>query len=51
MVSNCVWTLLQAYGPSAWFWETEELLRKLFLTAVAVLMDTGNPLQVCISIV
>ena len=38
--------LYDSYGPSAWFWETEELLRKLFLTAVAVLMDSGSPLQV-----
>ena len=34
------------YGPDAWFWETEELLRKLLLTSVAVLLDQGSPLQV-----
>ena len=38
--------LYDAYGPSAWFWETEELVRKLLLTAVAVLMDPSNPMQV-----
>ena len=39
--------LYDAYGPSAWFWETEELLRKLLLTSVAVLFNAGNPFQVC----
>ena len=34
--------LYDAYGPVAWFWETEELMRKLMLTAVAVLMDAGS---------
>ena len=38
--------LYDAYGPSAWFWETEELVRKLLLTAVAVLFSAGNPFQV-----
>ena len=38
--------LYDAYGPSAWFWETEELVRKLLLTAVAVLFNAGNPFQV-----
>ena len=38
--------LYDAYGPVAWFWETEELVRKLLLTAVAVLFNAGNPLQV-----
>jgi hypothetical protein len=28
------------------YWEVEELIRKLLLTAVAVLMDAGSPLQV-----
>ena len=38
--------LYDSYGESAWFWEVEELVRKLLLTAVAVLMDAGSPLQV-----
>jgi hypothetical protein len=37
--------LYDGYGPVAWWWETEELLRKLLLTAVAVLLDPGSPLQ------
>jgi hypothetical protein len=37
-----------SYGPGAWWWETEELVRKLLLTAVAVLLDAGSPLQVCV---
>ncbi len=40
--------LYDSYGPTAWFWETEELVRKLLLTAVAVLLDAGSPLQVLI---
>ena len=42
--------LYDSYGPVAWFWETEELLRKLLLTAVAVLMDAGSPLQVTMAV-
>ena len=38
--------LYDSYGASAWFWEVEELVRKLLLTAVPVLFDPGNPLQV-----
>ena len=38
---------VQSYGPSAWFWEVEELVRKLLLSAVVVLFDSGSPLQVC----
>jgi hypothetical protein len=34
------------YGPTAWWWEVEELLRKLLLTAVVVLMDVDSYLQV-----
>ena len=34
-----------SYGESAWWWEAEELVRKLLLTAVAVLLDAGSPLQ------
>ena len=34
------------YGPNAWWWESEELVRKMLLTSVAVLMDAGSPLQV-----
>ncbi len=36
----------RSYGPNAWWWETEELVRKLLLTAVAVLLDARSPLQV-----
>ena len=38
--------LYLAYGPTAPFWEVEELLRKLVLSAVVVLFDSGSPLQV-----
>ena len=38
--------LYLAYGPSAPFWEVEELLRKLILSAIVVLFDSGSPLQV-----
>ena len=38
--------LYTAYGPSAWWWEVEELVRKLFLSAVVVLIESGSPLQV-----
>jgi hypothetical protein len=34
----------------AWWWEVEELLRKLFLTALVVLMDPGSPLQVTLAV-
>ena len=43
--------LYDSYGESAWFWEVEELLRKLFLTAMPVLFDTNNPIQVCDTVV
>ena len=36
----------QEYGPTAWLWEVEELVRKLLLSAVVVLIDQGSPLQV-----
>ncbi len=35
------------YGESAWWWEVEELVRKLLLSALVVLIDAGSPLQVC----
>ena len=38
--------LYEAYGPSAWWWEVEELVRKLLLSAVVVLIESGSPLQV-----
>ena len=38
--------LYEAYGPSAWWWEVEELVRKLLLSAVVVLVESGSPLQV-----
>jgi hypothetical protein len=34
------------YGPSAWWWEVEELVRKLLLSSLVVLIDAGSPLQV-----
>ena len=39
--------LYEVYGPSAWWWEVEELVRKLLLSAVVVLIEPGSPLQVC----
>ena len=45
-----VLVLSQAYGPVAWFWESEELIRKLLLTGVAVLMDTKNPVQITLAV-
>jgi hypothetical protein len=42
--------LYEAYGPVAWWWEVEELLRRLCLTAVVVLMDPGSPLQVTLAV-
>jgi hypothetical protein len=38
------------YGPSAWWWEVEELVRKLLLSAVVVLIDEGSPLQVTLAV-
>ena len=38
--------LYEAYGPSAYFWEAEELVRKLLLSAIVVLIPTDSPLQV-----
>jgi len=45
-VSVMFCTRYDSYGPRAWWWETEELLRKLLLTSVAVLLDPGSPVQV-----
>jgi hypothetical protein len=42
--------LYEAYGPSAWWWEVEELLRKLFLSAVVVFVNPGSPLQVTMAV-
>jgi uncharacterized membrane protein YgcG len=42
--------LYVVYGENAWWWEVEELVRKLFLTAVVVLMDAGSPLQVVLAV-
>ena len=47
-VSVMLCTRYDSYGPRAWWWETEELLRKLLLTSVAVLLDPGSPLQVLV---
>ena len=38
--------LYEVYGPTAWWWEVEELVRKLFLSALIVLIEAGSPLQV-----
>jgi hypothetical protein len=40
--------LYEVYGPSAWWWEVEELVRKLLLSAVVVLIEPRSPLQVCL---
>jgi hypothetical protein len=42
--------LYEVYGPTAWFWEVEELLRRLILTAIVVLFDGSSPLQVTIAV-
>ena len=38
------------YGPSAWWWEVEELVRKLLLSSLVVLIDAGSPLQASVSL-
>jgi hypothetical protein len=42
LLPRCVYC---SYGECAWWWEAEELVRKLLLTAAAVLLDAGSPLQ------
>lgn len=42
--------LYDTYGPAAWFWEVEELLRRLLLTAIAVLLDPGSPVQIALAV-
>jgi hypothetical protein len=42
--------LYESYGPGAWWWEIEELIRKLLLSAVVVLIDAGSPLQVTLAV-
>jgi hypothetical protein len=42
--------LYEAYGASSWWWEVEELGRKLFLTSLVVVMDEGQPLQVTLAV-
>ena len=42
--------LYEVYGPSAWWWEVEELVRKLLLSAVVVLIEPGSPLQVTLAV-
>jgi hypothetical protein len=42
--------LYVAYGDSAWWWEVEELVRKLLLSAVVVLIEEGSPLQVTLAV-
>ena len=39
------------YGESAWWWEVEELVRKLLLSSLVVLIDAGSPLQVSLQYV
>ena len=41
----------QVYGPTAWWWEVEELVRKLLLSAVVVLFDAGSPLQITLAVI
>ncbi len=38
--------LYVVYGPSAWWWEVEELVRKLCLSSIVVLIDPSSPLAV-----
>jgi hypothetical protein len=49
---NVLWRLQKTYGflyleygPTAWWWEVEELVRKLLLSSLVVLIDAGSPLQ------
>jgi hypothetical protein len=42
--------LYVTYGPTAWWWEVEELARKLLLSAVVVLIEQGSPLQVTLAV-
>jgi hypothetical protein len=42
--------IYETYGPGAWWWEVEELVRKLLLSAVVVLIDEGSPLQVTLAV-
>lgn len=42
--------LYESYGSTAWWWEVEELVRKLILSCVVVLMDEGTPLQVSVAV-
>ncbi len=39
-----------SYGPTAVYWEVEELVRKLLLSAVVVLIQDGSPLQVTMAV-
>jgi hypothetical protein len=42
--------MFQVYGPTAWWWECQELVRKLLLSAVVVLFPKGSPLQVTVGV-
>jgi hypothetical protein len=42
--------LYEAYGAKAWWWEVEELVRKLFLTSIVVLLNTHQPLQIALAV-
>jgi len=51
METRAKWGFLyESYGSTAWWWEVEELVRKLVLSAVVVLMDQGTALQVSIAV-
>jgi hypothetical protein len=39
------------YGPTAWCWAAEEMLRKLLLTAMVALLDDVNSLQTAVAVV
>jgi hypothetical protein len=42
--------LYVAYGQTAWWWEVEELLRKLILTSIVLLFEAGSALQVTVAV-
>lgn len=42
--------LYESYGARAWFWEIEEMVRKVFLTCFVVLLDNTSPLQVTLAV-
>ena len=42
--------LYESYGAGAWFWEVQEMLRKLFLTSFVVILNAHSPLQVTLAV-